>query len=76
MLYGIPTGLRLDAALEIEIEPVLPGTLAQWTGFDFQEIDVAQSEHADGLEKRTRDVLHAENDGCLGVFHRHPGGPR
>src|SRR5208337_4247663 len=64
MVKGITRGF-IVAAQQIDKKHVLPGTPAHGPRLDLAQADVAQREHAEGLEQRSRNVLHAEGEGGL-----------
>src|SRR5208282_1684024 len=53
------------AAQQIHKKHVLPRTPAQGPRLDLAQTDLAQREHAERLEQRTRNVLHAEGQRSL-----------
>ena len=61
------------AAQHVHEKHVLPRTAAHGTRLNFAEVDIAKSEDAEGFEKASRNILHAEGErGLVGVT-RDPG---
>src|ERR1700739_910755 len=65
-------GFRLVALVAyIHIEVVFPRTAAHRTGLDLAQVEVAQREHAQGLEENSGNVLQGECEGGLVGTRQH-----
>ena len=64
MAEGVARGFVV-AAQKIDIKNVFPRPAAHGARFDLTQADIAQREHAEGLEQCAGDVLDFKSDGSL-----------
>src|SRR5882762_307679 len=65
MTQSVPAGRFVLPAEKIEVKQVLPGLAAQRPGFDFGQVQIAQSKGAERAEQGARNVLCRKNQGSL-----------